>query len=51
MFILILIILIVISIVSFLWVKGIDYMNENHMDYKGEDFLDEYPPEDKNLNK
>ena len=22
-----------------MWVKGIDYMKENHPDYKGEDFL------------
>jgi hypothetical protein len=32
------------AIVSFFWVNGIDYMKENHPDYKGEDFLnyDEY---------
>ena len=23
-----------------LWVGGIDYMRQNHPDYKGEDFLD-----------
>ena len=23
------------------WVEGIDYMNKNHPDYKGEDFFDE----------
>jgi len=23
------------------WVEGIDYMNKNHFDYKGEDFLDD----------
>lgn len=28
------------TIVSFFWVRGIDYMKENHPDYKGEDFLD-----------
>jgi hypothetical protein len=35
---------IVAAIVSFFWVRGIDYMKENHPDYKGEDFLnyDEY---------
>jgi hypothetical protein len=27
------------------WVRGIDYMKENHPDYKGEDLFDE---EDKN---
>ena len=28
------------TIVSYFWVRGIDYMKENHPDYKGEDFLD-----------
>ena len=28
------------GIIGFFWVKGIDYMKENHPDYKGEDFLD-----------
>lgn len=32
-------IVIVASIISYFWVKGIDYMQENHPDYKGEDFL------------
>lgn len=27
------------AIVSIFWVRGIDYMKENHPDYKGEDFL------------
>ena len=27
------------AIVSFFWVRGIDYMKENHPEYKGEDFL------------
>jgi len=30
----------VIAIISYFWVQGIDYMKENHPDYKGEDFLD-----------
>jgi hypothetical protein len=25
--------------VAIFWVRGIDYMKENHPDYKGEDFL------------
>ena len=29
-----------IALLSWSWVKGIDYMKENHPDYKGEDFLD-----------
>lgn len=30
---------IVIAFISWRWVKAIDYMKENHPDYKGEDFL------------
>ena len=26
-------------IFAYLWVNGIDFMQENHPDYKGEDFL------------
>ena len=28
------------GIISWLWVRGIDFMKKNHSDYKGEDFLD-----------
>jgi hypothetical protein len=28
-----------ISPVVYLWVKGLDYMNKNHPDYKADDFL------------
>jgi hypothetical protein len=27
--------------VAIFWVRGIDYMKENHPDYKGEDFLND----------
>ena len=27
------------ALVSWLWVRGIDNMKQNHPDYKGEDFL------------
>ncbi len=27
------------AIIAFFWVRGIDYMQKNHPDYKGEDFL------------
>lgn len=30
---------VVIAFISWRWVKAIDYMKENHPDYKGEDFL------------
>lgn len=29
----------VAAIISIFWVRGIDYIKENHPDYKGEDFL------------
>jgi len=28
-----------VGLISWSWVRGIDYMKENHPDYKGEDFL------------
>ena len=28
------------AMVAIFWIRGIDYMKENHPDYKGEDFLD-----------
>jgi hypothetical protein len=27
------------ALLSWAWVRGIDYMKENHPDYKGDDFL------------
>jgi hypothetical protein len=27
------------AMVAIFWMRGIDYMKENHPDYKGEDFL------------
>lgn len=30
---------IICGIISWSWVNGIDYMQKNHPDYKGEDFL------------
>lgn len=32
-------ILLIIAPIAYLWVRGIDYMQKNHPDYKGEDFL------------
>ena len=37
----------VVAFISYLWVRGIDYMKENHPDYKGEDWLN-WDEEDKN---
>lgn len=33
------IVLLVTGVISYFWVKGIDYMHKNHPEYKGEDFL------------
>ena len=38
---------VVVSFISYLWVRGIDYMKENHPDYKGDDFLN-FDEDDKN---
>ena len=35
-----------ISGVVILWVAGIDYMKENHPEYKGKDLLDEEEEDD-----
>jgi hypothetical protein len=37
----ILITLIITIVIAILWVRGIDYMKDNHPDYKGEDFFNE----------
>ena len=36
------------SAVIILWVEGIDFMNKNHPDYKGEDFFNEEEGKEKN---
>jgi len=38
---------VVVAIISYLWVRGIDYMKENHPNYKGDDFLN-WDEDDKN---
>ena len=39
LFVVVLFCIVAIALLSWAWVKGIDYMKENHPDYKGEDFL------------
>jgi hypothetical protein len=34
------------AIVSFFWVRGIDYMKENHPNYKGEELFGKFDDED-----
>ena len=33
------VVIILVGFISWRWVVGIDYMKENHPDYKGDDFL------------
>jgi hypothetical protein len=37
----------VVAVISYLWVRGIDYMKENHPDYKGDDLFGEFDENDK----
>ena len=32
---------VIMSLLAWRWVKGMEYMNKNHPDYKGEDLFDE----------
>ena len=36
------------AIISFFWVRGIDYMKENHPNYKGDDLFGKFDDEDEN---
>jgi len=38
---------VVIAIISYFWVGGIDYMKENHPDYKGDDLFGKFDENDK----
>jgi hypothetical protein len=40
------VILIFTGMISVLWVRGIDYMDKTHPDYKGYDLFDEKEKED-----
>jgi len=35
------VILVFMSMISVLWIRGINYMDKNHPDYKGYDLFDE----------
>lgn len=39
MFVVILFVVLAVGLLSWSWVRGIDYMKENHPDYKGEDLF------------
>ena len=38
---------VVTAVISYLWVRGIDYMKENHPDYKGDDLFGDFDENDK----
>ena len=40
LFVVFIVMVLFIGLISWSWVSGIDYMKENHPDYKGEDFLE-----------
>ena len=42
-----LVILPALAYLCWMWVKGIDYMKENHPDYKGEDLFGDFDHDDK----
>jgi hypothetical protein len=44
----IVIISIILIPIVILWVRGIDYMSNNHPDYKGNDLFGEFDEDDKN---
>lgn len=47
MWIVYLLMFVVVAIISYLWVRGIDYMKENHPDYKGGDLFGDFDENDK----
>lgn len=46
--ILTLVVLSLLIYIIFRWIKGIDYMKENHPDYKGDDLFGKFDENDKN---
>lgn len=44
------IIFIVVVIISWRWVEGIDYMHKNHPDYTGDDLFGSFDDEEENEN-
>lgn len=39
------VVVLISTLIAYIWVRGIDYMKDNHPDYKGEDLFNE---QDKN---
>ncbi len=44
-------IIVVSAVIAWRWVVGIDYMQKNHPDYKGEDFLNWHNDKDNDNDK
>lgn len=38
---------VVVALISWRWVEGIDYMHKNHPDYKGDDLFGSFDEDDK----
>ncbi len=41
------VVILIVAPISYLWVRGIDYMKENHPDYKGDDLFGPFDEDDK----
>lgn len=37
-----------VGYLCWMWIKGIDFMKENHPDYKGDDLFGKFDEDDKN---
>ena len=46
-----LVMFVIAGIISYLWVRGIDKMGQEHPDYKGDDFLNFEDNEKNNIHK
>lgn len=44
----ILLILIILAPICWMWVTGLEYMDENHPDYKGDDLFGDFDEDDTN---
>ena len=42
--------LLVIGVICWRWIVGIDYMKENHPDYKGDDLFGSFDDDEENEN-
>lgn len=45
---LLMIIMFITGVIAWGWINGLDYMNKNHPNYKGDDLFGEFDEDDKN---